>query len=345
MLTKNFLACRGSYDTLRDDPLSLLAQPVSFIAKALDPTQTVYFVLGATTAGVIGWRAKAVRLDGDVWIRLDTRPGQNWQHVRIGKDYKDWVSIEAKFVPPCSLPDLPLGEELSGIGFGTGVRTTLLKSSAYKGFMGISVKYLRMVCHNEKMLFEGGRPTLEHDLVYEMVKWVLPDLSEAQVAAIMLIRFGKQKKKFESYVTNDLLETVAEVLEENGFQDADDEIKKVEKDVADHDAQTEKIAKTVSKKAKAKASPPLQTIVGHAWTQVVASAFLPVGIPGCSLAKSTVWDLRWRGHYPRGSPPYGTSLTYVDGVSERASLFHCLRWIWDEHRKATGARCPYDLSG
>ena len=66
---------------------------------------------------------------------------------------------------------------------------------------------------------------------------------------------------------------------------------------------------------------------------------------GCSLSLETVWHARWKGSYPRPLPPYthGQPFDPDSPESMRKALVLVLRWLWDEHEKATGNVCPWDL--
>ncbi len=77
----------------------------------------------------------------------------------------------------------------------------------------------------------------------------------------------------------------------------------------------------------------------------MARKYLP-NVPGATLAMETEWHTRWKGVYPRTSPPYSCSAPYAEGndVSIRAALMTVLAWTWAEHTKATGEVCPYELA-
>jgi hypothetical protein len=74
-----------------------------------------------------------------------------------------------------------------------------------------------------------------------------------------------------------------------------------------------------------------------------AKKYLPPNIKGCSIEKETDWHQRWKGFYPRATPPYSHSAKL--SLGERESMLVVLRWIWNEHVLATGKMCPFDLRG
>ena len=82
----------------------------------------------------------------------------------------------------------------------------------------------------------------------------------------------------------------------------------------------------------------------HLLAEVVRK-YLP-NVPIATLAMETEWHTRWKGVYPRTSPPYSCSAPYAEGNDEsiRAALMTVLAWTWAEHTKSMGEVCPYELA-
>ena len=80
--------------------------------------------------------------------------------------------------------------------------------------------------------------------------------------------------------------------------------------------------------------------------QYLKRVVIPQRVKGCTIQHVNKYATQaWTGKYP-GATPFGSrtrSYDDTDAKSSNAMARHCVEWLWQEHRKATGAECHWDL--
>ena len=119
------------------------------------------------------------------------------------------------------------------------------------------------------------------------------------------------------------------------------------KEVADIQSERKQVgAKPTPKRMpmprKKKACNPLADAV---FTSEYLAKYVPP-VPLASFPMQIERHTRVRVIYPRDAPPVSHSKVFSDLLkSMKEVALECIRWLWKEHRAATGAHCPFDIFG
>ena len=190
-------------------------------------------------------------------------------------------------------------------------------------------------------------PVLKHDITKLLLKYILHDLDDVQIAEIMAQNTNlKPKVDCHSVIAQEGLEGfVDDIVDPDTKADVKEEAANYLKHV-----KAMKLAAIPKAKAKGKAGPaPKKKRCGAKDLMMceLARKYLPQ-LEACTLSNETEWHTRFRCFYPTLLPPGQTSAMYNedDDKSKKAAMVFCLAWAWQEHELATdGAEiCPWDLT-
>lgn len=329
----------GEWARLRMSWLSLLAVPGTLASNRANPGEAG-IVLDSTAYGIVLWRSRPIKWGGLRGCMLEPRAGKSWTQVCIGSvaDLEHWKCLPVQAAPGHVI------SELSGVPCSQGISCfvppdteakPLLQVSAEHAFLGLTVPYMDMLVDALGVQWRTpSRPTLERDLCNLLVRFVLPDLSDAEVDAILEKRKMKKPLEFQTILTEEVADEVQHLLDEDDQSDAQGLAKEVRA--------AAKIA--IARKAMAP-EVGLRPVRLTSLSLAEARAFLPK-VKFCTLAlhKNSGWLVK----YPCRQPPMShTSAWALDGGDSAAlgALKEALRWVWAEHTAQTEEACPWELDG
>jgi len=328
--TSAMLLCGRSVENLKYAYMSVLCMPGSIIWQSGQQASAA-FVLDVNHFGVLGCDIKKV--SGTRCFEIDVR---QWRHVLI-TDPSQWLE------QPVSVEAPAKAGIAKGIILAARAKQVKLKDAAAgRGFQGVTCGYMSKLINDWKVPYEKPKPTLERALVATLAGHVLgKTLTEAEINNLMEIRTAKPTLPFLSPLTEAVLDDADDVLDESEIKAAKDELKRTNAEFAHAEARQAGEGAKAGPKGKKKRAPTL--IKGVQFTQLEAKGFLPK-VQGCTISLETVWHGRWKVAYPCLHPPNTMHGMFEKDGQQRSALFVCLRWAWDNHFKATGESCPWDLS-
>lgn len=199
------------------------------------------------------------------------------------------------------------------------------------------------------LALEGPLPLTFAKMVGQLVRHVLGNPSDEEVAQCLLARSSDLTPPRSVLLEAENLEQVSEYFEQDELKSAKDARAKhaTKKGSGAKPAPSSTIvassssASTAVPAQKQKPRPEWESCEG---APANVSEWLPT-VSGAYIYKETKFHLRWKGGYPTDEPPYNHSKTFPTGSPELAyaSFMAVLRWIWCRHEAKTGERCPFRL--
>ena len=277
-----------------------------------------------------------------------------WKYVQV-VNLLDWRVAPAKAVPPCKLPE--------GIGFRAvrctmdGAAQRLLKFAAKTCFTNCQISHLKLLLQLTGYEPPSARqaPKSEAELCKALVKQVLEDTSDEEVARILARRFTPAK--LESVLLDeDVQEELDRLISKEDEQDFQ-EVRKQRKPRQPRgaDAKAQGSEDTSAAQPPASSAGPArsagQTVlakpkVASRVALAEARQYLPQ-VRGCDPGLDTTRHFRWQLSYAtKPQPPHSVSKVFGTECrpeAMRAAFLHCLRVVWSWHFELTGESCPWEL--
>lgn len=344
MATANLLDFADTPQELKHTWLSLLALPGGLLTQSMDGVnRKIFYVLGATQHGVLGWPCRAVRRGEDIVINLDVSPEATWvQLIVTEKTLEDFKSSELMVGSPawCRMrfegADLASAIALIALKEAGG---RLVNHAARHGFRTLTVPYLKKLYRFLAVPHKGAMPSTEAALATALVKHVYPEKSADEIKAMVDKRYATRRPPVETVIQCDDVEHVKDVFDADEGKDVEHELRDIIQNKTIR-GQPGSGALGGRKGAPAKAVMKEIEIDGEL-TQEKAKEFLPI-VKGCKISKDTKLHMRWSILYPKKEPPHGTSRAIgIEG--DREAMLFCIRWAWTEHFLQTGEPAPFEL--
>lgn len=218
------------------------------------------------------------------------------------------------------------------------VASPLLTFAARHAFKNMTMKQLRDLISEANLEIARPLPRSERDLVGAVMRAVLPDISDDDIAKA----FEKHRRKTaQPSVWKSALNS-SNICHIEGLLDADDAIelrKEVHaREVSSAVAEGKRIAAKGVRKPRKMQGLPNRGIV----SREEAAAYLP-SVAGCTISKDERLHYRWKVSYPADEAPFTCSKVWNQTTTQRSALLVVLRWAWAAHVKHTGEPCPYNL--
>ena len=341
--TSALVHAKGDLSKLKTMFLSLLVPHGHLVFKRGAAPTNVKYALASTEYGVLCWHPSLKVVGGQRLMSFDRGLGEpKWSVLHIDSLADNWCVQEVVPLPPGMSKEI--GPDGAPAGIACSILTdkaeSLLRCAAMKGLRNMTKEYMTKLMHLLEVPVERF-PQSEVDLAIALITFAIPGIDNDLLAAALDHRGSKAiKPRFDTALSKDTIMQAADLLEGEA-QSAIDE-------VAEYAAAVDALKSTFIKpKAKKGPAPKKRKLAAKNLEALhLAQQYVPKQ-DGCSLSLETVWHARWKGSYPRPLPPYthGQPFDPDSPESMRKALVLVLRWLWDEHEKATGNVCPWDLDG
>ena len=202
--------------------LSLLPRRGHLLHNKLTKVQGI--VLATTIHGVLLMNVDvdcSIPCFTQLTLNIDVIGAKQFFYVCI-TDVAYWRSVPVEIIPT-SLVDVacPAGAIVVHISRSFAAADTLLQAAALDGFRGFTVAMMHKLMAYFEVPYEGRRPVLEADIAALLVSWALPDLDDEEVDAIVQLRSLKKKPVFETVLTEQNADVLAEAI---GREEAKEDI-------------------------------------------------------------------------------------------------------------------------
>eukprot|EP00928_Gymnodinium_smaydae_P037540 TRINITY_DN26039_c0_g1_i2.p1 TRINITY_DN26039_c0_g1~~TRINITY_DN26039_c0_g1_i2.p1 ORF type:complete len:778 (-),score=94.37 TRINITY_DN26039_c0_g1_i2:74-2407(-) len=333
--TDSLVQSRPNLSKLSNTWLSLLAIPGCILWHSEWPkTESVKYVMGATTVGVVCVPCTRCRREGKNYLSwdFDSEP----MLIPISNP-AGWICSRVRPTPPEVLPPSAPTEISFELLQGSN---TLLITSVNEGLPSFTVQQMKDLVDHFEIEYEPPKPNTALEVLALIAKWARPDISDADLIPILAKRKHIAKSRFETYIAEnfDLVLDAADPVEMKDVMDEVEELKKLRARLGlDETAQKVKVRKPATAKTKAISLPSGDLVASK------IALFLPQ-VKGCNAVVEKEWHHRLRIFYPRDCPPFSVSRNYrEDAESKRLAVKSCLEWVWGEHSAVTQRPCPFDL--
>ena len=340
--TSALLTAKDDFQRLKTMFFSLLAEPGSLLVCRGDDPSEATLVVDRSEFAVTCWSVTLMKRKGQCIVSMKPRAGKDPWRLRHIWDLDRWFVLKTVAAPPCRVKATKANGEPLGITLlvPNPERIALILDAAKHGFRGLTVQQMKRLAQELEVAVDR-MPTLEVEVASLLIKHVVPDISDLELASALEYRARRRAKspKFDTDLTNEVVQQAAGTLG-NEFGD-------VFKELQDYSAQVEAVKKRVAQ-AKASAAPAKKKKAltpKDAASVEAARKHLPV-TPGAALHMETTWHSRWRATYPVHFPPFSKSASFEPKVPESRSkaLKAVLEWVWRNHTEITGEVCPYDFA-
>jgi len=357
---------------------SILLSPGVAIQQRRSPTDKSIVFSGlciqVNKFGAVLWRLAKVRgSDPPLFtIDVDTRHDTCWRLVQI-VDITQYTVCPMRAVSPCQARQLAKGKvEDSATPCGIVLQMDqarsqpLLKFAASRCFLGMTLPHLNKLMTALHMPFDRSnpRPKKEPAILRALVEHILPQATPEEVNAILALRAGaKDVEAPPSELFNEgNLDLTSHLFDDEDQKDAK---KTVQKAKASATAMSKAARGSFGASSSQGSRPRAAEGVSKAEAQAASSSTVgsaakrkkvPNPYPGtdyssaearqwcpdakqCSLGKDDVRHHRWQCHYGKcnASKAWGPNTGYTD----YQAMVYCLRYLWAQHREATGEACPF----
>lgn len=320
--------------------------PEGVLLANTDDLQSMVYVLGTTSHGLLGWRCRARRAtDDDIDITFDFEsPKEKWSFMTVHEGNLESFRCSAvkTFCPAVARSMLGNRRQHNGIHMITTKQSggaPLLQFSARTGLRGLTVALLKRLYTYLEVPHKGAMPSTEYTLAFALIKHILPSLDNEQVKSIVALRGAVRKPAVEATICEGDIEDVAQDF----GSDEEAVVKKDLKVIAAGKKSPGGAGGVATRSARKEPAKPVQkqlTIEGVLSAEA-AKEYLP-DVPGCRIWKDTKLHMRWSVAYPKQDPPRSASKA-IGVLGDRQAMEYCLRWAWAEHTAATGQPCPWQF--
>ena len=210
---------RGNWSNLQHAWRSLLAMPGWVLYHRTD--KIGYFVLQSSRYSCVTWRP-CIRCHGSVYfIRLGdvdvaTAAEAPWQQLHMTA-LDEWRVMIPRPLTHAQAERLVGDAASSGITlvfmFGEESKP-LLRTAAETAFKALTRHFLGLLWDDLCRDTDARKPTTEFDLCFQLVKKVLPHLSNADTFELVGTRGLKTKPEFDTFITEDNLAHIAQGVDE-----------------------------------------------------------------------------------------------------------------------------------
>lgn len=376
-LTLAWASSANDYDAMRGSWLSALVQPGHVILHR-ERSAEPFLVLSSCARYALLWRLWAVKTpragggDDYRWLRIAPQGKEEAEYeCKIITDTDNWRMSRLVCRAPVELKTLgiELGHAQSpqGLALEPVEWTSLLVGAAREAFATMSVVHLKQLMASLPVKYTSKRmPTTERDVVFTLLRHILPDADEGELETIFKKRSsaGQAAMSDMSFILDgDNLEVVQAELDDDEVEDVK-RLKAKSQKISAHSGSIAACSASVGVPGAAAGKPaassssgepgpppgasrqPTTTRVPEAddYDVVAYRRFLPVGVR-CSLVKDIRWHNRWTASYLVDGKVRWRSSNFGPrtGLSVREALLVVLRWVWERHTQATGDPCPHDL--
>ena len=323
---------------------SLLLQPGSLAVHESRPRQA-FMVLHVSKWGCLMWPVTRKRRCDFVWYEY--RPATElepcpWEFHTV-HDQGKWKGGMPQAIPPvlqqgCGDRGPPGGVVIDAVKF-----QSLHILSAECCFKGLLVDNLKSLLIDTGKLFpQGKRPTTEMALCEELLRTILPGLSEEELAAKLASRSQPKDIGDSILWQDDNLEMVGHVLDDDDILDYKKSLAKVRGAKQAKKPKESSGGRGSSAGGASGSGGPGVRITG-ATTPEHAKALIPQ-VKGCHIKLDSVMHMRWQVQYlNRLQPPYHFGKCYGSeaAITKAEALKQCIATAWKWHEELTGERCPH----
>lgn len=341
--TASLVEFGGDWTKLKSAWLSLLVEPLTFVAKEGANGHLAGVVIDSNHVGMVLWRASPSSQGAARWWSLCPESGPRpFMQCFVQGISDGWRVAELIAVPAAAQPailGLPADRCPGGIVLIPKAATVpLLRFASGRAFHTLGLKLVKDLLALVRSPGEAlqPQPKTEFDWVRCLISEVEPGLEASIIdERIDTWRGRPQPSSWHTTLTEKAAMECDGILEKD---DAKDLLAAVRKRAAEKQASVRSTARPRTTRA------PRKLVVAHQaeWTREQASQMLPK-IAGCNFSKDTTLHYRWKVSYANSSAPYSHSAAWNNKVSQEQALFRCLRWAWTCHEAATGESCPYDI--
>jgi hypothetical protein len=351
--------CGQDYSKLRRAWHAKLAVQGHLLVSKDGATQA--WVLEVSEFGVLTWGVQAFKAGGALrYLRLRPASDVPWRQIQVW-DYAEWCSLEVEAMPPHLVARAKLqqgGKEKCGILLKCADKkpVPLLKAAAHTAFGNLTVAEMSRLVQDERVPYEGSRPTLEKDLVKLLVTWALPGLSSGDLENIMKLRTFMGPRLIQSVLTPENAEAVDGLLVEDdaaalkatvAARARKEKVHEIEdKDCGDHRSQAEEQLDEPEADRALGYKKKLDELEDKDCEVAAARGFLPQ-VKGCGISINN--NERWQVRYDHRRAPGPKSWSQcwhplASGMSNLDVLKRAIRWAWSVHLEDNpSADCPWDI--
>jgi hypothetical protein len=337
------------------------------VALVKKGTSSFVIVLASNQFGVLGWPCQFYTEKGVDFVRLalHNRAKPTWFPVLA------WDAHDVHPLTPIGPATYKYKHKLRGgcdmMHLLAGPATPILVHAARLAFHGVAGTWLDKLMVARGLLADPSKSVFSK--VEGLVRSILPDLSDPEVASIMQQRAPSRKKDDgTSLLTGANAELLTECMESSDkkgalkimeeFRAGDSLSKQVTEYLRTRGlvssasgSGSKSLDKGSSSSRKPTQGPKLAqrgaANPGKAPPSLkheTAKGYLPQGVKGVILQAYAERRL-YQMYYPNENPPRSCSFTYaadgVSGFTETQVLIACLRWAWKCHAAKEGQPCPY----